>query len=418
MILSRIRVGKVIMVFGALLIALLTLVPNPQDATQAAASSFFCLFCEDTSSADAVLNVLLYVPFAFGLRMAGVSPRRALLVAVACTVSIELLQMKVIPGRFAGMDDIITNSIGGALGIVLAERWPRILFPTATQCRWLAIGGACAWVTTWAFTALLLQPSPPAADWWAQVPSQGVYHEDFKGTVLRATLDGVELHSARITNSAELRDRVVRSGVQLEVAAVIGPRTSSLASIVAILNGRHSEALVLGQRGADLLFRVQLRAPAFRLRVPAVLVPRAAATPGDTVHVLARFDSAEYQVRVTSGGRTVERMERVSASWGWTFLLPFEYALGPEATFLTALWIAGLLIPLGYWAARASLHPGAELTVVVAAVFVGLAVVPLAASFQPVSWSEWGSALLGITLGTMIGRHSNGSTAEPRKLAD
>ncbi len=42
----------------------------------------------------------------------------------------------------------------------------------------------------------------------------------------------------------------------------------------------------------------------------------------------------------------------------------------------------------------------------VAAVCLALAVVPLIAGFQPVSWSEWGSALLGLATGTTIGRHS------------
>ncbi len=317
---ERTTENRAIAVAGAVFIAALTLTPNAQDVVKASASEFFCLFCNDLSSVDAMLNVLLYVPFAFGLRLAGVPARRALAIAVACTVSVELLQLTVIPGRYAGLDDIMTNSLGAALGIFLAARWRVIAVPSPVQARRLALAGAAVWIALWSITAFLLEPSPPSADWWGQVPSQGVYAEDFKGTVTRAELNDVPLHSGRIANSPELRNLVVRDGVALKVEAVVDARTSSLAAIVAVLNQRHAEALVLGQRGVDLVFRTQLRAaPLGHFRVPAVRVPRAAATSGDTIRVSARLTNGVYDVVVTTRDQTTHRVQPVTPSWGWVF---------------------------------------------------------------------------------------------------
>lgn len=76
---------------------------------------------------DDSLNVLLFIPFGFGLarkfRDRGISKRSALALAVGagCLLSytIEFLQIY-IPQRDSGWEDVLTNTLGGTLGAALA----------------------------------------------------------------------------------------------------------------------------------------------------------------------------------------------------------------------------------------------------------------------------------------------------------
>jgi len=75
------------------------------------------------SSLDGILNVLLFVPFGFGLtakmRGCGISARRALVTALAAgallSYTIEFLQLY-IPERDSGWEDVFTNGGGSLLG--------------------------------------------------------------------------------------------------------------------------------------------------------------------------------------------------------------------------------------------------------------------------------------------------------------
>jgi hypothetical protein len=95
----------------------------------------------------------------------------------------------------------------------------------------------------------------------------------------------------------------------------------------------------------------------------------------------------------------------MSPSWGWSYLVPFGYAFGPEVHSLTMLWIGGLLAPIAYWVRRA-IHPrrarwhGPLVPVIV--VGLGLGVLPVIAHFPPVHWSEWFAAAAGLCAGWFL----------------
>ena len=84
---------------------------------------------------DIVLNILLFVPFGFSLACLGEKkkwPRRllptlTLIVSLAFSFAIELLQM-FMPTREGSWPDVLTNAIGGVMGLWLFRRQgPRIL---------------------------------------------------------------------------------------------------------------------------------------------------------------------------------------------------------------------------------------------------------------------------------------------------
>lgn len=70
---------------------------------------------------ERLANVALFVPF--GLLLAGLLPRghRAwgIAIAVMVSVAIEVGQLLFLPGRYPSASDIITNSLGGTIGVVI-----------------------------------------------------------------------------------------------------------------------------------------------------------------------------------------------------------------------------------------------------------------------------------------------------------
>jgi len=68
-------------------------------------------------AADA-LNVLLLMPLTTSLVVAARRPAIAVAVAILLPVGIELTQT-VVPGRFCAVSDIVTNTTGGLLGVLV-----------------------------------------------------------------------------------------------------------------------------------------------------------------------------------------------------------------------------------------------------------------------------------------------------------
>jgi hypothetical protein len=110
-----------------------------------------------------------------------------------------------------------------------------------------------------------------------------------------------------------------------------------------------------------------------------------------------------YVLRAESAAGAVERTIPFSVGWGWSALLPFEYALGPEARFLSALWLGGLLFPVGYWAARPA-RAGAWLALAALVALAGLAAVPALLGLPPASVVEWVGTGAGLAAGWLAGR--------------
>src|ERR1051325_2403630 len=115
---TRRALGVALATAGAIAIAALTLMPAaPFDAMP---FDHWCLLCGSEGTADFVANILLFVPLGLGLGFAGVSWRRATVIAAAASTSIELAQYFIITGRFATLGDVVSNTIGGSLGAMMA----------------------------------------------------------------------------------------------------------------------------------------------------------------------------------------------------------------------------------------------------------------------------------------------------------
>ena len=165
------------------LVLFLTLFPEPPSEGSKAGG---CFWCGHYALADAILNLLLFLPIGFllGLRHKG-SHVRTWAGLTALAVLIEVAQL-FIPGRFATLSDILMNSAGAAIGIGLANQWRRgpVLRGRVTGGMTIVAGIVAACVTLG--STLLLSPSLPESGWFGQWTPDLGHYEQYDGEVLDA----------------------------------------------------------------------------------------------------------------------------------------------------------------------------------------------------------------------------------------
>jgi hypothetical protein len=404
------RRGWLIAALGLAFICTMTLGPAPQNVERVAETPLWCLLCGDLAGMDILLNVVLFVPFGFGLRLAGWPRRRVLLTAFATTFLIELTQYSFIPGRDASLSDILTNTTGGLVGMLLAERYALVLWPAPRPARRLAATAAAIWLAAQVVTAWGMGVTLPAQrPYWGQLAPELGQFDRFRGTVLGAELAGQPMPSRRLADTPAIRARLL-AGEGIGVRAVSGPPTARLAPIASVFDEGRQEITLLGQSGTDLVFRIHTRAWSLGLRGPALRLARALpADSGRPFTAGGRMGGGYIEASVDTGSGPATRRLALSPSLGWSLLLPFEnYAYGENVRWLSALWLAGLLFPAGYWTARGLAGSGQLRGPVLLGVLVAVGLAGVAALFRlpPVHWSEWLAAVGGAGVGWASGMRS------------
>ncbi|TVP79185.1 MAG: VanZ family protein, partial [Gemmatimonadales bacterium] len=148
------------MALGLAVAAILVLTLRPAGPGSHLGVHPLCLACGDVPLANAVRNVVLFVPagVALGFLLGRVLP--VALAALALTLGIEAAQF-VVPGRNPLLVDVLTNATGGALGGWLGVHLPRILAPPPRLATRLAAAGSLAATAVLARAGWLLAPVPP-----------------------------------------------------------------------------------------------------------------------------------------------------------------------------------------------------------------------------------------------------------------
>ena len=404
---TRRTVGIPLTLGAAAVIAAMTLVPHQKETIEVAATSIWCLLCGALGTEDVILNIFLFVPLGLGLGLWGLPFRRTFLIVVATTLAIESLQWHVVVGRDASLSDLLSNTLGGTLGFILARWWPAVVFPAPRDARLLLAGGAACWVAVQAGTAALLAPSFPATVYYGQWAPELGHLEFFRGHVLEASINGDSIPGTRLHDSDRVREALRSDRVVISVAAIVAEPTAGLAPIFSMYDEQQAKIFLVGQQGRDVVFEIRQRTGAFKLRNPAIALPDAVpAQPGDTIRITVGLSGQEFFLNAGHGEETRSRRVGFSPSWGWTFILPYDYSFGPSLRFLTALWIGGLLLPLGYWGRRAEGPGGShvrETAFLLLTIGLGLGVVTAGFGFPAVDWSEWVGAMVGIVTGWSLG---------------
>lgn len=386
----------------------LTAVPSiggrPED------TSPWCVACGPGGGIDFALNVLLYLPFGLGLGALRFRPRSAAAVTVFLTsLAIELLQINVISGRDANLGDLIANTAGGLIGVWLGFRWRSLVYPRASESLRLAWIWGLLWLgliaaSTWAVRVNI--PEPP---WWAQLALKDNEPQTFRGRVLQTSIGGISVRGDSVENGVELRAALLDGAAATVTAVIPGPSTMR-SSIFVIADTTEAPIFTLAQDGRDAVFHVQTFAgTTLGLQGLSIRLPGAfSAVPGDTVLLAGQQTRKFLSISAQRGGTRITRTVPISPNWSWTFFLPFEYSIGPATWRGTALWIALLVLPLGYWLGRSGGLGGAEARSSAALVLVSVAVaglwaIPRVGGLEASGWAELCSWTVGVASGLLIG---------------
>jgi hypothetical protein len=398
------RVGTALAVIGFAAVAAATLTPMSDLRGAALLTPLTCLVCGNQGGADVAGNLLLFLPFALGLRLAGWPWLRVVAASAAVSFTVELLQLTVVPGRDASLSDLLTNTTSGAMGAALGTVLPRLALPEPARAwRLLAAGlgvplavlGACAW--------LLVPEAPrgPLVSGWAHV-ARGM--DVFGGRVQAVRLDGRPMPAdGPPADPAALRQWLDRGDLTLDAEVVAGPPTQERLWMYT-LRDESDAALALSQWHREAVFSIPVRGRRLRLRPPAVSLPDGLpADPGARVGLHAAVHDRRLTLTSTWGGATRAVTIGLSPAYGWTLVVPFELAGGTDVRWISGLCLVLLFAPAGYWAAWTG-RPIAAAAALSAGIGAAIGALPAAAGYPPAHWSEWLAAALGAALGWALRR--------------
>jgi hypothetical protein len=392
----------VLALLGLLFIRWATLTPALDPNGMVFQTPIWCLVCGDHGGADIVVNLLLFLPFAAGLRLAGLSWRRVVILSAAVSFTVELLQLLVVPGRDASLSDLLTNTASGAIGAAVAPHLPVALRPSPRQARSLFRAGVATWLAAMALSAWLLTPflpNEPLRSTWAGATGA---RDVFLGTVRAVTLNGrVMPKNAPPPDGAGLGLELGQGRLSLAAQLTSGPPVGHPWWIYK-LKARSSEAIILYQYGRQAGVAVPVRGLAFLLNPVTVTLPDGLPeTAGVAVSLEAGARGGLVRLRSTYGSVTRSINFGLSPAYGWRLFSPFELGSGNGVRWFTGLCLAVSTLPLAYWGARTRRAlpwvPGLG-------VATGLTAPAWLAGLPPAHWSEWVGAAAGVLTGWAL-RH-------------
>ncbi|MFC1640305.1 VanZ family protein, partial [Gemmatimonadota bacterium] len=256
----RQNLPKGALVLSLAAIAVLTLAPSES----AGGGGWACVFCSTFALADAILNVLLFVPLGFSLRLLRLRAVHAILIGVCVALTVESLQLFIVPGG-----DLFTNSLGCGLGYVVAATAHWWLSPPPQRAVMMSLLSAFAVIFTVAATGILLRPSFPNTKFYGQWTPRLGHLEWYRGSVVDARIGPLLLAPGLLENQDSLL-ALWLAGIPLDVQAIAGPRPRALASLFSIYDDQQQEILLLGPDRDDLVLRYRTLAITLGLHQPTL----------------------------------------------------------------------------------------------------------------------------------------------------
>ena len=341
------RAARAFIFMAAAVVLFATLYPMESTAES---GNIACIICGDRGLADAIVNVVLFIPLGGAVALTGRSALVALALGGALSCGVELAQITLIPGRDASLGDLVFNTLGAAAGvaIVTTSRWwlgyDRL---RASRLSLLAAVFAAAII---AGTGLLFVPRMPEGAYFVMWRPVLRHLAPYVAPVRSATVGGDPVLPGRIDKPTRLRE-LLRAGAPIRVGAVAAPRTSRQAAMFTIYDERKREIVLVGPDRDDLVFRMRMRSASAWLDQPDLRVVGGwrDLVPGSEINVTARRSGRNYCVGF---GPQPPCSSGFSAGMGWAIFLYDENWPASVRSALNVFWLALLGFPVGFWARR------------------------------------------------------------------
>lgn len=370
----------------------MTLRPTPSVPVSAWRS---CLLCGESYVAFTLLNVALLAPFGAALGLLGATPVRAAALGLVFALLVEAAQSAV-PGRQPELGDLFTNTLGAWLGALAVAGAPRWLWPDPRLARRLATAAALGAVALVALPAALLAPEWPAPPYLTYWTPSFDRQPRYPGRVRSARLDAQSLESGPVASPEALRRRL-GSGFRLRLEADAGPAPSELSSLFAVTDADERELLGIAVEHGDVVFWLRRRALAWGFDQPALRAEAllAGVVPGESFALEVETQPGRTCVARGDARRCFEP----SVGRGWSFWRGLRWLGEPGRSLLDAVWLAALLVPLGFWSARPR-----QLVLGGGLVLAALLLVPLHAELRATPLTELLAAAAGLATGAALRR--------------
>jgi hypothetical protein len=390
---------------GLLFVLLLTLWPAPQETKRSQLTSIWCLVCGSIGVQDVLQNLVMLLPFGLGLGLLGWRPVRALLAGFALAFTVELLQHTVVPGRDASLSDVVTNTLGTALGAVVASRIDWLLHPPPRAAARLALGTLGAWAALWVSAGWLLGASPGPEPWSAVLRPELITAPPFTGRFLSASVSGATLREGHQELPSSVVDAYARDSVAFEAVVLTGPPAPERRGLLEVRDADSIVQFTVEERHGALRFAMRTHSSELRLRPITFRMPPLSPEPEGTQLTLAvRRESGMIIVPPRAPG-VREMRAFIGPHWLATLLLPVEVWSGPSWEVFAYLWVGALLVGVGWWAAHAVPAARLALTMTAFAVVIGgLRAVPPLFRLTHTSEVGWLMACGALALGLLLGR--------------
>jgi hypothetical protein len=361
--------------------------------------SSLCLACGELGGVDLVLNVVLFIPLGVALALVWPKPRWTWLFPSLVSLTVELLQLRVVPGRDASLGDLVANSVGGVIGLVAAHALPALL-RTARGRRVLALASHCLVLLFSCVVAWALLPAPVRYLTWVQIQPERAGYATFTGNVSvelfgRARPLGVRINPGQeppAYANGDITGRIAISNHEKELPPVE-------ALIFRLAN--HNEMLVqLSQRHDALAVRFRKRGSLLLLRSPTFVLGGVFPQTADSMDVTVRSQRARTYLDASSTQAHAVLEAPVTFGRGWELFSPF-HAVRPASERLLRWAFLALLfgIPAAFswiaWGAR-GLIPASVTAIVV------LGVIPLISGLAPSAPDEWIVVASGMGIGAAL----------------
>lgn len=321
-----------------LLVAWWTLTPAPHAVGLVDLTPWWCISCGEAGTADLFQNILLFVPLGLGLRALGWPLPRSATTALLLTLSIELTQATLLPGRDAALGDLLANTFGVIIGWLARPIAGAGVRPTpATGARIAAITLAL-FALQLTGTAWLLRPAVGTRPWVIEAAPPRPDGTRFPGQLLDADIE-VTPRRTLLTIGARWYE----------------PTAAGMHTVARWVRGEAEGVAGVSVGDGVVSAGLRTRASAARLRSPVVRMPLPALAPGDTLQV--RLTHEPGLLALEANGQR-ERAP-LGAQHGWLLINPFSQSVDLSAGWQrwTLAWLAGWGVLLGWGAGAARRWP-------------------------------------------------------------
>ncbi len=404
------RPSRIALALAVLVVAVATL-PSGSGSTMGG----WCLLCGEHGTADAIRNIVLFLPLGATALLATGSVFLATAISAGISLLVEMGQVGT-PGRDASAGDLIFNTLGGVIGVLAARSASTWLRPEPRARRRLVVAATAAPMLVIGAAGAVFQTDLPETTYYGQWTPELGHFDVFRGRVVDARIADLPIPSGRLTESEKVR-QLLSMDARVAVQAIAGAAPARLAPIFSMYDERQQEILVLGAEGETLAFRLGTHAARLRLNTPTMSFPNAFEDVeiGNELEISVVPDGDGHCLRVAvTGASDLPRMRcgvGYTVASGWQLLASAGLGSRVPALF-DFLWLALLYIPLGYWIRRDA--PGAVAVIISA---IGLLTIPLITPLVGTPAIAFVFCGAGLLIGAGLGRWMSmelGDAAAPR----